>query len=137
VKSTNTKLFYSALVSTLMLLSATTYAVDSIASQKPEEEIVAEFLTCVKDFNDKRTYVQFIDAVIAKVINNKPYFDNYFKQNYPHLTAEGFKAALESARKAGNALSAGTALRSYYQLLPKDVTYAVLLAGITRRMKVA
>ena len=120
-----------------MLLSTTTYAVDSIASQKPEEEIIAEFVACIKDFNDKRTYVQFIDSVIAKVKLHKEYLTEYFKTNYPKLSFEGFVAALESARKATNPASAGTALYNYNQLLPKEATLWCTLNGITRRMRVS
>lgn len=136
MKSNHTKLLYSALISTLMLLSTTTYAVDSIAIQKPEAEIIAEFVACIKNFGDTRTYVQFIDAVIAKVKHNREYMIEYFKTNYPKLTVDGFITALESARKATSPTSAGAALYNYSQLLPKEITYSALLMGMTRRMRI-
>lgn len=136
MKSISTKLLYATLVSTLVLFTSVRYA-QATPPQKPEESVVAEFLACIKDFSDKRTYIQFIDSVIAKVKNNRQYFEEHFKQYYSHLTVDGFIAALQSARNSKNALSAGLALKSYYELLPKEATYAALLTGITRRMKVS
>ena len=136
MKSISTKLFYSTLLSVLVFLSSVSYAQAEV-SQKPEEEIVAEFLACIKNFNDKRTYTQFIDSVIAKAKLYRDYLNEYFKQNYPKLSVDGFVTALETARKATNPASAGVALYNYAQLLPKEITYPALLMGMTRRMRQA
>ncbi len=129
MKSTTTKIMYSALIAASLILCSPSKA------QNPEEAIIAELVTCITNFNDTRTYVQFIDTMIKKVTENRDYLVQYFAQNHPNLTVDGFLNALHSARKATNALSAGAALRNYYELLPKNITIATLMNGINKRMK--
>lgn len=98
-------------------------------------DLISDLVTCITNFQDKRTYVQFIDSMIAKVKLHKNELAAYFKKHYPKLSVDGFLTALESARQATSAFSAGAALANYNALLPKNITYAALMSGINRRMK--
>lgn len=129
MKSITTKIIYSAVIATSLILSSPCKA------QNPEEMIIAELVTCITNFNDRRTYVEFIDKMISLVKQHREYLEKYFAQNHPSLNVNGFLNALHAARKSTNALSAGAALRNYYELLPKHVTLAALMNGINRRMK--
>ena len=131
----HTKLFYATLTSILLFISTANSIQQAPTNQTPDEEIRAEFVACIKDPNDKRTYIQFIDSVIEKVKQYRAYLDEYFKKYYPKLSVDGFLASLEKAREAKSPIAAGTALYSHSQLLPKEITYPALLMGMTRRMR--
>ena len=133
VKCITTKVMYSTILATSLIFGSSANTASN--DEQIVSNLVADLVTCISNFNDTRTYVQFIDSMIAKVMLHKNELTDYFKKNYPKLSVDGFLTALQSAKQATSAFSAGAALANYAPLLPKHVTYAALLSGINRRMK--
>lgn len=126
-------LCWGTLLASLLVCSTT-----HTATQSSVQKFINDFNSAITNFTtDKRPYTQAVEDLIRQIKANIKEFQAYFKKHHPTLTVEGFITALEAAKKATNAFSAGNALKRYYELLPSHMSMGILLKGINQRMKMS
>lgn len=113
----------------------------SHAQVNPEAERHAHavrtlFKRCITDFTDTRSFHLFVNVMIAELIQHKQLFEEYFREHYPHLSVNGFIAALQKAKSESSVTGVSSALADYTALLPQDISWLTIINGLRKRLAI-